>query len=305
MQVSSSPDSANFRFLTEPTANEPQTACAQRSSPQFSFPPPGAIASQFGADVFGPSSSLSQDLGQPTLVQIGASQQQPSQQPSQQSQSQQQQAQQQQQQAQAQQQAQQSAGQGDVPSSLIAQSPAAPSPVGLQLTRPRQTQSVPAASQVSASAAQQPHQSARHHAQAVSAPTASASQSASSAHRSSTSSSSQQNAHREHSNKLHTQQTSQSAAAGSQQSAIEAARRAEATAASLAATSGQSYHCPDSFGFFRHHKSCDKYWACENGTSTLKLCGNGLMFDDSDPKRENCAYPFSVDCGSDRTDLGE
>mgnify|MGYP003729696031 CR=1 FL=1 len=93
--------------------------------------------------------------------------------------------------------------------------------------------------------------------------------------------------------------------AQSNQAAIEAARKAEATAASLAATSGQSYHCPDSFGFFRHHKSCDKYWACENGTAALKLCGNGLMFDDSDPKRENCAYPFSVDCGSDRTDLGE
>lgn len=40
------------------------------------------------------------------------------------------------------------------------------------------------------------------------------------------------------------------------------------------------------------------------GTATLKLCGNGLVFDDSDSKRENCAYPFSVDCG-DRADLGK
>lgn len=84
---------------------------------------------------------------------------------------------------------------------------------------------------------------------------------------------------------------------------VEAQRRAEATAASLAASAGQPYRCPDPFGYFRHHKSCDKYWACDNGTATLKICGNGLMFDDSDPKRENCAYPFSVDCGSDRTDL--
>lgn len=57
------------------------------------------------------------------------------------------------------------------------------------------------------------------------------------------------------------------------------------------------------FGFFPHHKSCDKYYSCENGTATLKVCGNGLVFDDADSTRENCAYPFSVDCG-DRTDLG-
>jgi len=62
------------------------------------------------------------------------------------------------------------------------------------------------------------------------------------------------------------------------------------------------YNCPDRFGFFPHHKSCDKYYSCENGTATLKICGNGLVFDDTDSTRENCAYPFSVDCG-DRTDL--
>lgn len=64
------------------------------------------------------------------------------------------------------------------------------------------------------------------------------------------------------------------------------------------------YDCPDDFGFFGHPKSCDKYYACSNGTATLKLCGNGLVFDESDPLRENCAYPFSVKCG-DRTDLGK
>jgi len=63
-----------------------------------------------------------------------------------------------------------------------------------------------------------------------------------------------------------------------------------------------SFNCPEDFGFYSHVKSCDKYWACDNGTATLKLCGNGLAFDDSDAKRENCAYPFSVDCG-DRSDL--
>jgi len=62
------------------------------------------------------------------------------------------------------------------------------------------------------------------------------------------------------------------------------------------------YNCPERFGFFPHHKSCDKYYSCENGTATLKICGNGLVFDDADSTRENCGYPFSVDCG-ERTDL--
>lgn len=104
-------------------------------------------------------------------------------------------------------------------------------------------------------------------------------------------------------NGLQTQQTSQSLNNQNHPGLAESNRRAEATSASLAAANGQPYRCPDSFGYFRHHKSCDKYWACDNSTAQLKVCGNGLMFDDSDPKRENCAYPFSVDCGSDRVDL--
>jgi len=83
---------------------------------------------------------------------------------------------------------------------------------------------------------------------------------------------------------------------------LSSARAAEVTASLRAAASGGHFTCPDNFGFYPHHKSCDKYWACENGTATLKLCGNGLVFDDADSLRENCAYPFSVDCGS-RTDL--
>lgn len=47
------------------------------------------------------------------------------------------------------------------------------------------------------------------------------------------------------------------------------------------------YNCPDRFGFFPHHKSCDKYYSCENGTATLKVCGNGLVFDDSGKERTN------------------
>lgn len=85
---------------------------------------------------------------------------------------------------------------------------------------------------------------------------------------------------------------------------VSSARAHEASQSSRAAANSGHFQCPDSFGFYPHSKSCDKYWACENGTATLKLCGNGLVFDDADSLRENCAYPFSVDCGS-RTDLGE
>jgi len=85
---------------------------------------------------------------------------------------------------------------------------------------------------------------------------------------------------------------------------ISSARAAEAASGLRVAANSGHFTCPDNFGFYPHSKSCDKYWACENGTATLKLCGNGLVFDDSDSLRENCAYPFSVDCGS-RTDLGE
>lgn len=67
-------------------------------------------------------------------------------------------------------------------------------------------------------------------------------------------------------------------------------------------SSAGNFICPEKSGFYPHQKSCDKYYACENGTATLKVCGNGLVFDDADSLRENCAYPFSVDCGS-RTDL--
>lgn len=64
----------------------------------------------------------------------------------------------------------------------------------------------------------------------------------------------------------------------------------------------ESFECPEKFGFFPHHRSCDKYWKCEEGQATLKLCGNGLVFDATDLKRESCNYPFAADCG-DRTEL--
>lgn len=70
-------------------------------------------------------------------------------------------------------------------------------------------------------------------------------------------------------------------------------------------TSGQeSFKCPDDFGFYPHHISCDKYWKCDNNVAELKTCGNGLAFDASDSKflTENCDYLHNVDCG-ERTQL--
>lgn len=34
---------------------------------------------------------------------------------------------------------------------------------------------------------------------------------------------------------------------------------------SQANRAAQSFNCPDDFGFYPHIKSCDKYWACDNG----------------------------------------
>ena len=73
----------------------------------------------------------------------------------------------------------------------------------------------------------------------------------------------------------------------------------------ISGTNGQeSFKCPDDFGFYPHHISCDKYWKCDNSVAELKTCGNGLAFDASDNKflTENCDYLHNVDCG-ERTQL--
>ncbi|XP_073982285.1 chitin binding Peritrophin-A domain-containing protein Gasp isoform X1 [Rhodnius prolixus] len=72
----------------------------------------------------------------------------------------------------------------------------------------------------------------------------------------------------------------------------------------LAWAQKDDFKCPDDYGFYPHHISCDKYWKCDNGVADLKTCGNGLAFDDTDPKylKENCDYLHNVDCG-DRNQL--
>ena len=75
---------------------------------------------------------------------------------------------------------------------------------------------------------------------------------------------------------------------------------------SFAAVAQESFKCPDDFGFYPHHLSCDKYWKCDNNVAELKTCGNGLAFDASDSKylTENCDYIHNVDC-NERTQLGK
>lgn len=69
----------------------------------------------------------------------------------------------------------------------------------------------------------------------------------------------------------------------------------------IAAVSSQKeeFKCPDEYGFYPHASSCDKYWKCDGNQAELKTCGNGLAFDDTDPKylKENCDYLHNVDCG--------
>lgn len=73
----------------------------------------------------------------------------------------------------------------------------------------------------------------------------------------------------------------------------------------IPAVAQESFKCPDDFGFYPHHSSCDKYWKCDNNAAELKTCGNGLAFDASDSKylTENCDYIHNVDC-AERTQLG-
>lgn len=74
----------------------------------------------------------------------------------------------------------------------------------------------------------------------------------------------------------------------------------------VATAAAQEFVCPIESGFFPHETSCDKYWHCEDDVAELKVCGNGLAFDDTDPRflRENCDYLYNVECG-ERTEIEE
>ncbi|XP_060526912.1 protein obstructor-E-like isoform X1 [Cylas formicarius] len=65
--------------------------------------------------------------------------------------------------------------------------------------------------------------------------------------------------------------------------------------------SGQ-FKCPQRTGYFPHPVQCDLYYQCSKGEHEVKLCPDGLVFDDSDPNHERCDIPANVDC-ADRTAL--
>ncbi|XP_022919932.2 protein obstructor-E-like [Onthophagus taurus] len=74
---------------------------------------------------------------------------------------------------------------------------------------------------------------------------------------------------------------------------------------SLNGINGQnSNNCPDRTGYFPDPFQCDLYYICSKGIAEVKLCPDGLVFDDSDPNKERCDIPANIDCG-DRTALQE
>jgi len=60
----------------------------------------------------------------------------------------------------------------------------------------------------------------------------------------------------------------------------------------------ESVDCPEPYGFFADAEQCDKYYACEGGVATPKLCPDGLVFLEAGSSIEKCEFPFGVDCTS-------
>lgn len=60
------------------------------------------------------------------------------------------------------------------------------------------------------------------------------------------------------------------------------------------------FQCPEEKGFFADPEQCDLYYACIGGRAEEKLCKDGLVFRDDNPKKELCDIPANVPCG-DRT----
>lgn len=64
------------------------------------------------------------------------------------------------------------------------------------------------------------------------------------------------------------------------------------------------FKCPELKGFYPDREQCDLYYACVDGQAEERLCKDGLMFKDDNPKKDFCDIPANVDCG-DRTLLRE
>lgn len=69
------------------------------------------------------------------------------------------------------------------------------------------------------------------------------------------------------------------------------------------AAGASQYTCPnDKYGQYRDNVQCDKYYECVDGISTVKICPDGLVFDESIRLKNKCDQPFNVDC-EDRVEL--
>jgi len=64
---------------------------------------------------------------------------------------------------------------------------------------------------------------------------------------------------------------------------------------------GQSnFRCPDEDGLYSDPKQCDKYYECDRGVLSEKLCPDGLVFDPTSTKQEPCDHYLNVKCGNRR-----
>lgn len=64
-----------------------------------------------------------------------------------------------------------------------------------------------------------------------------------------------------------------------------------------------NFECPNErSGQYKDHSQCDKYYECDDGYATERLCPDGLVFDETIRLKNKCDQPFNVDCGN-RTEL--
>lgn len=54
--------------------------------------------------------------------------------------------------------------------------------------------------------------------------------------------------------------------------------------------------CPEPNGYFADAEQCDKYYSCQEGKITEKLCPDGMVFNDYSSEYEKCDLPFNIDC---------
>lgn len=57
-----------------------------------------------------------------------------------------------------------------------------------------------------------------------------------------------------------------------------------------------SDQCPEPTGFFADAEQCDKYYACNDGVISERLCPDGMVFNDYSIDQEKCDLPYNIDC---------